>query len=291
MGLGRIFGVRVQVHPLFLLLLLVGVAMGQGYVIAILLLSLVGHEMAHLAMARFYGMQVDRVLFHPFGGVATITGAPADGAVEGLVALAGPFHNLILATAASLLEHMNPALGPRLLPLVQWNGTMGLFNLLPFLPLDGGRVLRAFLSRRLPWREATARASRVSRLGAVLLLAASPFVGRAGLAPLGTALMGGFLFLAAGREERQGVLGGWRYLLAKEGRLGKERILEARLLVVAEDVSLLQVVGRFLPHQYHVVLVVDGQQRVRGQVTEGEILSALPRIGANAPIRCLLPSG
>ena len=175
MWIGRIFGIQILLHASFLIALCF-FALAGLLPQALILFSLVFlHELAHAAVAVLLRCPVEKIELFPFGGRAQVSFPllfrPK---AEILVAIAGPLWSLSLAGLFAYLRS-NGILGSG-----QWtqlmiagNLSLGLFNFLPILPLDGGRVLRAALSRRLGFRPATAGVARASRLAAILAAALS----------------------------------------------------------------------------------------------------------------------
>ena len=204
LSLGRVFGFPVDVH-LSLLLLLGGLLVfgGDGFGLAGLLLavaafsSVLVHEIGHALVARALGVPILGISLFPFGGIAKMPGPPRGPRDELAIAIAGPIVSLTLAGGLFLLSGLVPGtVGALLFHLARINGMLGVFNLLPALPMDGGRVLRAWLARRGGFLPATLRAVRVSRIVAwgmvgVGLVSANLWLGVIGL----------FVLMAAGREE------------------------------------------------------------------------------------------
>jgi len=174
--LGRIFGIRIGLHRWVPLLALVaafflGGANLVGMSVAVLLIvGLFGlvllHELGHSIVARHHGIRVSQITLWPLGGVAWMEDIPEDSRVEAQVAVAGPAVNLVLATLAAPLL-LVPGVAPLAQVFVWMNLMLGLFNLVPAFPMDGGRVLRAFFGRKGDWLEATEKAVRVGRVVAI----------------------------------------------------------------------------------------------------------------------------
>ncbi len=188
---GRYFGIPVRLHVSFLVLLLVlGFLQLQesGSVVqaAITLGSLVAlfgcvllHEFGHALAARQFGIRTRDITLLPIGGVARLERMPEKPAQELWVALAGPLVNAVLAFVFLL------ALGVAFFFVPEPYGTFGVqtfgflslanlllfgFNLIPAFPMDGGRVLRAFLAMRMDSVRATLIAARIGRILAFGLL-------------------------------------------------------------------------------------------------------------------------
>ena len=179
-----------------------------------LLGSIFIHEAAHAVVALHYGVPVKSITLWLLGGVAHLEKeAPTPGA-EARIAGSGPLTSLILAvmllTAGFGMEIIGvaPALGATLLWLGGLNAILAVFNVLPGAPLDGGRLLHAWLWKRHGSRaRATAGASRAGRvLGVAVAIVglAQLFAGNFG--GLWTAAIGWFLYAAAGQEAVAGKL-------------------------------------------------------------------------------------
>jgi len=218
---GRIFGVELRIHPTFLLLLIFvlvtesaaagasGAARGMALV-AIIFGSVILHELGHALVAAHSGIKVRSILLLPIGGMTLTEHSSSDPATnpsrEMRVALAGPAVNLAISlVTASLLTSVAPEISlwtrphlqsANLLRSLVWaNIYLGLFNLLPAYPMDGGRVLRAMLAKRMPEHRATRRAVAIGQLFAMLFILA-------GIWNTWLMLTGVFLFFAAQLEER-----------------------------------------------------------------------------------------
>lgn len=286
MGLGHVFGIKLILNPLFLFLLGLYVWLGMSQYLSAVLLSLVAHEMAHLVMARGYGLRVNEVELLPFGGVARIEDlAESDAYVESAVAVVGPISNFFLAGLAYFLGN-NGWLGPESSTLfLETNLGLALFNLLPALPLDGGRLLRAYLARKVGFRRASEDLALVGRLLALLLLSVGLLALLVGYLFPSLLILAGFLLFSAGREKKEAMFVLLRHLMSKRELLLSEGVLPAAELVVLESVSLGEVVRRFLPHKYHLVLLLDQELRPKGSLEERELLEALLHHGPEVTMK------
>lgn len=127
----------------------------------LILLSVVAHEAGHVFAARAYGLNVRRVTLYAFGGVSNLDSDPHHLAEEIQVALAGPLVNFLLAGIFGWLQGQflgDNSLVAALFGAVEVaNVMLGLLNLLPGYPLDGGRVLRLLLARARSEQEPTTR--------------------------------------------------------------------------------------------------------------------------------------
>lgn len=116
--------------------------------VILMFVSVLLHELGHSVVALRYKIPVRSITLFIFGGVAQIGAEPPSAIAEFWIAIAGPVTSFALAILFRLLQSMVSAFAP-VLALAEYlayiNGTLGLFNLIPGFPLDGGRVLRAIL--------------------------------------------------------------------------------------------------------------------------------------------------
>ncbi|MGQ9823975.1 MAG: M50 family metallopeptidase, partial [Desulfotomaculales bacterium] len=157
-------------------------------------------------------------------------------------------------------------------------------NLLPALPLDGGRVYRSFLAVKIGIRDATYRAAALGQAWAAVIV----IFGSLGLlfqfTGLDVLFTGLFLFYAATREKGSAPFLFVNHLTRKKKELLSSRVLPAESLVVLESAVLGEVVRPFLPQKYHLVLVLDNQWRCRGVLTEAQVIDGLLEYGFDFPV-------
>lgn len=187
---------------------LVAACMGVAFFVCLTL-----HELAHAVVANRLGVGVRSIVLFMFGGVAEIDREASTPGGEFAIALAGPAFSVVLASAVGLaqlgLTRIAPSARPLealLFGLAFLNLGVALFNLVPALPLDGGRILRAGLWHLTSDR---ARATRISGWGgrglAVVVAAGGGAAAWIGREPLGLwyVAMGGFLWLVASAASRR----------------------------------------------------------------------------------------
>ncbi|OBF75050.1 zinc metalloprotease [Mycobacterium sp. 852002-51613_SCH5001154] len=176
----------------------------------VLLASLVAHELAHAVVARRAGVSVGSVTLWLFGGVTTLGGEAKTPKAAFRIAIAGPATSLALAAAfgglVAALHTVRAA--PIVIGVASWlaviNLLLGLFNLLPGAPLDGGRVLRAILWRRHGDSvRASIGAAHAGRVVAFILigLGLAEFLFGGVVGGVWLAFIGWFIFAASREEE------------------------------------------------------------------------------------------
>ena len=158
------FGITLRLHVLLLIFFGVLIYLGESpLVFGILFGCVLLHELGHSLVALAFGVRVVDITLWPLGGLARMSQIPESFRIEALIAVAGPSVNFLLAGLGFLLGLPEHGL------FVFGNLVMGLLNLLPAFPLDGGRILRAFLGRKGKWLVATERAVWIGRWFAISL--------------------------------------------------------------------------------------------------------------------------
>jgi len=158
--------------------------------------SVIMHEFGHALMAKKFGVGTRSITLYPFGGIALLTSEPETSKSELYIALAGPATNLILCCALLPFVYLFEVQFLGYLFVI--NMVMGIFNLVPAFPMDGGRVLRAALSLKVPRRKATLWSLIVSRIFAVLFIIIGAVYGYWDLV-----LVGGVVFFLATMENKR----------------------------------------------------------------------------------------
>lgn len=136
-----------------------------------LLVSIVLHELAHTLVAIRHGGRVDSIVLMALGGVSQVAAMPRRPRHELVMAVAGPFASLVLALLFALgyaVSRSSPPVAFGLFVLAYLNLVLGLFNLLPAFPMDGGRILRAAIAGRWGKQQATRIAAAVGKGMAIL---------------------------------------------------------------------------------------------------------------------------
>jgi len=207
-----IFGISIQVHITFFLLLLLVLPGGIKWVFLIIAVFffVTVHELCHSLMAQRFGIKVRDITLLPIGGVSSMAKMPEKPVQELLIAAAGPLSNIVILLVfffpmkyliglGNLFHPLSTKTWSLTLAYVYWvNLALAGFNLLPAFPMDGGRILRAILATRMSYRQATKIAVN---FGHIFALAFAYF----GIIKFNIILLvvAVFIYMAASNEELQ----------------------------------------------------------------------------------------
>jgi len=266
--------------------------------VGLLYVSVLIHELSHCVVARGYGLPVRRILLYPLGGFSEIELEPQTPAREFLVSAAGPALSLVLAACGYGLMHVVPdgTIAGTLVSQLRWaNLVVGIFNLLPGLPLDGGRMLRAVIWK-LTGRPSTSTivAAWAGRVLAVAIFvvpfSAAEIRGTGGddlVSVVWLAVIAAFMWTGAGQ--------------AIKATKFRERLpaLQARRLArkavsVPANTPLAEAIRRADESQARAVVVVDHEDKPIAIVNETAVMATPPQrrpwIEAGSLARTLEPN-
>lgn len=280
--LTRIAGIDIRVHVTFFLLL-IWIALAEApkgptamlqslaFILA-LFTCVVLHELGHSLQAMRFGISVRDITLLPIGGVARLERMPEDPRQELQVALAGPLVNIVIAAAlyfgmgsARFVGLTGPdafAAGSFLQRLLSLNVILAVFNLIPAFPMDGGRVLRAYLAQRMNYVEATHWAARVGQ-GIALVFGLIGLFGN----PL-LMFIALFVYMGAQSEDSMVQARAWLHDVPVSAAM-----TPAPMVLSPHDPLAAAVEASYRGYQDDFPIVLNG--KVIGVVTRNDLLSAL----------------
>ncbi len=290
--IGKIAGIDIDIHVswiIILVLLTVSLATGwfpqlyprwapatywiTSFIASLLLfVSVLVHELAHSLVARRGGLPVKSITLFIFGGVSNIEREPPSPGIEFQMAFVGPLTSIVIGVVCFLLQvplrSSNSPLEGILFYLAVTNVLLGLFNLVPGFPLDGGRVLHSIvwrLSGNL--RQATRVAALTGQVIAYLFILFGIWLFFTGdiLDGIWLGFIGWFLLSAAQSANAQGVLTS----VLRGVTVGE--VMNSKPATVPADIPLQQLVDAyFLPGGLRSALVMDADRLV-GLMTLSDI--------------------
>jgi len=295
--IGSLAGIGIYVHATFFLLILFilfvnlheGKSLETAAAGAIFVVAIFGcivlHELGHALAARHYGIRTRDITLLPIGGLSRLERIPEVPSQELWVALAGPAVNAIIVAAifaGSLLIGFRPQLrdfrwagGSFLNNLMVVNFWLLAFNLIPAFPMDGGRVLRAILARRMEYARATLVAARVGQAIAFVFglvgLFRDPF------------LVFIALFVWMGAEQEAATV----QVHSSLGGMPVQQAMLTNFRTVQPDDPLSKVVEQVLDGWQQDFPVVFGDH-VLGMLTRENLTRALAQGGTETPVRAAM---
>jgi len=296
---GRVFNIDLRIHITFFLIVIYAAfiwayvyekglsgAIYGAFIIAVLFICVVIHELCHSRMAQHYGGEVDSITLLPIGGISLLKNMPDDPKKEFWVTIVGPFSNLVIAAALFPFIYLipDPVDGPFgafrsadvlisisvqgfVSYLFMINLLLAVFNLLPAFPLDGGRLLRSILAQRMSYVRATRAAVTTGQVFAFIL-------GLVGVLSFNIILIIIAIFIYMGAESE----GAGTEVKTTLSQLTVGQAVETNASTVAPRQSLSDVVALVL-HAFQEDFPVLEGDRIVGVLTRANLINGLHALG------------
>jgi Zn-dependent protease/predicted transcriptional regulator len=283
-----ILGIPVELHISFIVLigsiyalailnLIPGVNLQAALLITLLFVTVVLHELGHSYLAQKYGIRIERIVLLPIGGVSAMEELPKEPGQELRISLAGPVVNFVIAFICYLilllLKGSYTGVSSFLSYFILLNLILGGFNLLPAYPMDGGRVLRAFLAERMSYIRATELAAGIGKYLAIIMA----IVGILVFQNVFLVLIALFIYIGAEQEYQAIMIS--NYL----GEILVENIMSHEVKIVKPDNHVKDVL-QTMYRERHMGYPVMDQDKIVGIVTFDD-LSRLKKKDLETPIK------
>jgi Zn-dependent protease/CBS domain-containing protein len=300
--LGSVSGIDIRVHFTFVLLVLLvanqfsqqhgsrGAVFGAVSVIC-LFFCVVLHELGHSLVAQRFGVGVREIVLLPIGGVARLLSEPKKPLHELLIALAGPLVNVVIAVGLLIALQVSPvqlfdvelhkqaigapSLRALLVSLLYGNVVLAVFNMVPALPMDGGRVLRAILSFFM----GQVRATNVAAGLAQVLAVGVAFFAIESNQPL-LVLIALLVFMGAGQERATART---NHLLAE---LHAGEVCDPQAVTFTPGDTVGAAIDQTLRSPQAHFLVMHGAEPI-GTLSRDDLISLAGRVGLHSPLSAI----
>ena len=267
---------RIKLNVFFILFLFASYFIGWLQQSLILFASVVLHEAGHVMTAKKLKIKVYEVELLPYGGVARMEElSKFGGSAEAVVSAAGPAVSLALALLcyffSGFSELFEFAFGVNLVICA--------FNLLPVLPLDGGKIARNLMVFFIGFRQATRLLALLGKAAAFILLGINIQMLLSGGRSVALILAATFIYIGAAKEEKYS---SYYYLFTgnsiKQTLTERDKIRK-RFIKANEDTPISWVMNRLSPVTFCYVQIVDGSGGIKRILSEKEIMDGFLQYG------------
>ncbi len=278
-----LFGGCLKIHPLFLAVIVLSIFFGNTGLVMAFLLAICLHECAHILTAKAVGLNVESLYVLPFGCAAEISGyGNANAAREIITAASGPAVNIMTACALTLLP--KDALDTYVMLFIWVNVMLAAINMLPVLPLDGGRImmaaLKAIINERTAWKA-------LNWGGVAVGLGMCGFGGYTvlnGSANPTWLIMGIFVFGYAAMSLRNLPFASYRNAEEKRKRLARRGSANVKQIAVMRTATLREVLREMESSKMNIVTVLNDDFSIRATLSEMRVVDAAAKYGAEKKV-------
>jgi len=275
----NIFNSKVEVHYSFYLLLLIVAFCGNYIFAAASVLFSFLHEFAHKKVAVLLGYDPEKISYGMFGGVLHLRDGFIQPLDELLIHLSGPLFNIFTGFMLyGVYLHFDY---PWLEPIIIANVVLALFNLMPFYPLDGGKITDLYLAMFLGY----GRSQKISRFFSLLF---SVFLFLLGIYLIQYNLMNVFLcalalnLYIARKQDNSFIF----YKITRN--IEEEKPGSPQIMVCKEDTKVVKVIEQYKPMQNRMFTIISDKGKYRGQLTESELLEGIYHCGIHTNFEKIL---
>lgn len=275
--LGKKWSVSLLFFPLLIWMCL----QNGGIETAAFLLVLVLHESGHMLAAQAFGIEIEELQLLPFGCAAKVPGISyGSSRAEILTAAAGPGVNLLAAAVVLLIQQEQTSVF--LQSFSKYHIGMAAINLLPVLPMDGGRIFCAALSLLVGECRATGITSVLGMLIGAFILAAGGFLLTRGDGNLTLMLFGIFMLGASRNYYQAAAQSNIQKLLARKGQIGKSGVARVHAVALNREKTLGRALTQLNQRAYNLVYVLDDALHPVGVLDEQTLSDLAVRYGTSA---------
>ncbi len=236
------------------------------------------HEMIHYITARILGYSGFCIEILPIGAALKLKDLDEASPMEDIIiSLSGPIGNFIIALISYIVyRYINNSY---ILLFLQYNMVIGLFNLFPAFPLDGGRVLRDILTTKFLYKKANEIALRISIILGYILLIIHFITLLYGISNINLALIAIFILVISKKEKERIVYVIMGYIIKKREKLIKRGYIENKSISVHYKLTLLQLLDLVDKNKYNIFTVLDDNMDVLEVIYEEEVINGLKNQG------------
>ncbi len=278
---------RLVINLIFIPVAIVMACINGAASVAAFFAALFLHECAHSIMASALGVRVSSLELMPFGCTAHVESfAVINGSKEIAMAAAGPAVNILTAAACYVaLRVAEPS--AFLEAFFRSNVMLAAMNLLPALPLDGGRILASVLSISMPPLRATRLTSILGICVGSLLLGVGIYMAATGNFNPTILLMSSFMLYASIRHFKNAAYMFLKNTTGKRDAIRRRTTVDVKNLAVHKSRTMGEVLPDLDTRKYNMVYVLDDDLRVIGRLSESELLRGVVKEGTAAPMQAL----
>lgn len=273
--------VRIKLNVFFILFLFASYFTGWLKQSLILFISVVFHEFGHVLAAKKLRINVYEIELMPYGGVSRMEDlSKFGGAKEAAVSAAGPAASLALALACSLFRDFGEVFNFGL----RYNLIICIFNLIPVIPLDGGKIARNLFIFFMGYKQATKVLALAGKTAAAVLLAWNIYMFAAGSRSAALIITAVFIYIGAVKEEK---LSSYYFLFTRnntKNTLAAKGRIRTRFVKAREDTPIRLVMNRLSPVTLCFVEVVDVSGETIKILNEDNIVEGFLKYGFDGKI-------
>ena len=276
---------RFYISPLTIIFLLVAAASQSlrptliAYMVAFL------HEGAHFAAASFFDIGFSSISIMPFGlSIRLKKEYIEDPQKEFWICFAGPFANIALFTIGLMIKSKYQMEGSYMHFFLSANMMMFFLNMLPILPLDGGRMLKSMLTDNYGAIKAFNFTFKIGKMALLVFFAVMCYILYTEKFNLSFIILFAFLFYSIFSEKTKNNLFLMREMMNSVGKMDEKRIMKINHIAVAPDYDAIRLIEKFSYNTFTVLSIIENKKAESRPITEIQIIEGMINLGTKAKV-------
>lgn len=284
MNLFKIFNIRVKLSYFIFFILIFSISFNYFFNTTILMIIVLIHELAHCYMCNYYGIKIEKIELFIFGGVAKLEeDIETNPKEEILISLAGPLINILLFVVTFIIINLfNINYNSIVKFFLTTNLTIGLFNLMPILPLDGGRIIRGVLSYYLGIIRGTQVAIKLGYFICILFFSIGIYLTLVyNVEYIFSSILAIYIFFLNRKEKEKINYIFSKNLILENKSLFSEGTMYSKNIIAMEFINIKKIFDKFNLEEYHIITVINSEGKVIGSISESQIIDAVIKYDLN----------
>lgn len=266
----------VYISPMTFLLIFFAWAIDRFEELLILFLVVSLHELAHIITARLYKIKLDKILFTPIGLIARLNYTSyKNDFKEMLICAAGPISNIIMALLGYILNSYFWDNSKIVSFFILSNISILILNILPVLPLDGGKIFRVVLLSSFGYKRTIKIFFFLSHIISIILIVLGVYQLMNCWYNLSLLFVGIFIYLCMYKEKDEFQFILMRDLIHKREKIVCDGFCQIENIICFGDSKVMDVIKNFYSNRYHIVKVIDENMKVIGEINETDMMNCL----------------
>lgn len=272
---------KIAIHPLFLMLAVITIALGYIEQFFIIFSSVTIHELAHIAVAKLYGAKLSKIIIYPIGEMAIIENLFLVKPLKRIAIIcAGPAINIALGLLFIALGNND------IFKFISMtNFSIAIFNSLPIYPLDGGRLVHLILSTLIGILNSNEVIILISKF--FILVITLIGIIQVILYPFNISLicLGMYLKSSIKKEEFNLSLDFFEIIFTKTELIKKHKCIYTNIVTVSEDTCIRDILKYLKVDRLYKIYIVDKDLNSLGVITENQLIKFIIKYGIRSSIK------
>lgn len=274
---------KIEINYILLLVLFIFILNGKADVFLISMISVFLHELSHYGMASIFGYKIERMELNIWGGVLDLENYVIKPLHEIIILIIGPFINLSLAFIFSMISgHINEGF---INNIIFVNTVLVVFNLIPIAPLDGGKIVRLYLTYFIGYGKAIKVTLGFSEIFAFFLFLAGIYLVQYDILNITICFAAVNIYIASKKESSFTLYRVMRYI-----DIAEQQKISSRFVVYKSNEKIKHAIDTYNPSKKRVFTIVNVKGKYKGQLSEADIIKGIIEEGIYCDFERILES-